>query len=271
MELRQSLVELYHYRELLRNLVARDLKVRYKNSVLGFLWSLINPLLMMLVFTVVFTIMMPSSALEHFSAFVLIGLLPWNWFSSSITGGLDSVVGHADLVRKVYFPHEVLPISVVLSNLVNFVLALLVLFPLLLFSHIPITPWVLFLPLIILAQLFFTVGLTFLLATANVFYRDMRVIMEVVLLAWFFLTPVFYPIEILPRQYTAFGVTINVWRWTFYLNPMASLVASYREVLYRGIPPAADFFARTFFTAVAFLVVGYFVFHRFSPVFSEEV
>ena len=271
MELQYSLNQLFHYRELLRNLVARDLKVRYKNSVLGFLWSLINPLLMMLVFTVVFTVMMPTSNVEHFPAFVLIGLLPWNWFSTSLIGGLDSIVSHADLVRKVYFPHEVLPIAIVLSNLVNFLLSLLVLFPLLFFSHVPVTPWVLFIPVIILTQLLFTVGLTFILATINVFYRDMRVIMEVVMLAWFFLTPVFYPIEILPRQFSALGQTINVWQWMFYVNPMASLVAAYREVLYKGILPAGDFFARTFFTALAFLVIGYIVFRRFSPVFSEEV
>lgn len=269
--LSNDLRELYTYRDLLANLVLRDLKVRYKNSVLGFLWSLINPLLMMIVFTAVFTVMIPSGNVEHFPAFVLIGLLPWNWFSMSVVGGLDSVVSHADLVRKVYFPHEVLPISLVLSNLVNFLLSLLVLFPLLYLSGIRVTVWVLLLPVIVVTQLFFTIGLTFILGTINVFYRDMRVIMEVVMLAWFFLTPVFYPIEILPHKQVVLGMTINVWSWTFYLNPMASLVAAYREVLYKGIPPAGDFFLRTFFTAVAFLVVGYAVFRRFSPRFSEEV
>lgn len=269
------LAELWRYRELLRNLVIRDLKVRYRNSALGILWSLGNPLLMMVVFTAVFTVMTPAHKIEKFPVFVLCGLLPWNLFSASVTGGIHSIVGGAPLVRKVYFPREVLPISVVLSNLVNFLVALPVLFAFMLLFRLPLTPWALFLPLVIVVQVVFTIGVGLTLSTVNVFYRDTQIIMEVVMLAWFFLTPIFYPIDILPRNLEVLGLNIDMWRWMYILNPMASLIATYRVILYGvgfgGAQPAFDFFARTTVTAFIALAIGAAVFHRYSRVFGEEV
>ncbi|RME78451.1 MAG: hypothetical protein D6784_02365, partial [Chloroflexi bacterium] len=127
-----NLWELWVYRDLLRNLVIRDLKVRYRNSVLGVLWSLGNPLLMMLVFTLVFKVMTSYSRAENFPVFVLCGILPWNFFSASIIGAIRSIVDNASLVNKIYFPRESLPVSVVLANLINFLLSLVVLFGLIL-------------------------------------------------------------------------------------------------------------------------------------------
>ncbi len=265
------MTELIQYRELLRNLVIRDLKVRYKNSVLGVVWSLLNPLLMMLVFTVVFTVMIPNNSVEKFPVFFLCGLLPWNFFSASVMGATTSIVGNAHLIKKVYFPREVLPISLVLSNLVNFFLALIVLFVMILIFHIPITPWMLLLPVLILIQVAFTVGIALFLSTVNVFYRDTQMVLEVLMLALFFLTPVFYPVDILPHSKTLFGIQIDIWRWTRILNPMASLIAAYRDVLYWGRMVGPDFLLRTAATALAFLLGGYYVFCRYSRVFGEEV
>jgi len=268
------LTELWHYRELIRNLVVRDLKVRYRNSVLGVLWSLVNPLLMMAVFTVVFTVMTPSN-IRKFPVFALCALLPWNFFSSSVIGSIRSIVDNAPLVRKVYFPREVLPISIVLANLVNFLIALIVLFAFILLFRVPLTVWALLLPLVIIVQVIFTIGVGLILATVNVFYRDTQVIMEVLMLAWFFLTPIFYPISILPHNYRLWGLNIDVWRWTHILNPMASLIATYRVILYGngygGAPPAFDFFLRTTVTALGVLVMGAMVFYRYSRVFGEEL
>jgi len=263
--------ELIEYRDLVRNLVGRDLKVRYKNSVLGFLWSLLNPLAMMVVFTVVFTIMLPQSALERFPVFVLCALLPWNFFSSSVMTSIHSVVGNAHLIKKVYFPREVLPLSTVLANLVNFLLALIVLFAMMFALGTPLTRWALLLPVIIFIQLIFTLGLAFFLSTLNVFYRDTAAIMDVAMLAWFFLTPVFYPITIFPHYRTVLGLALDIQRLTYILNPMASLIASYRVILYHGAPPALDFLFRTLVTAFAFLVGGYLIFLRYSRVFAEEL
>lgn len=264
------LVELFEYRELLYNLVVRDLKVRYKNSLLGVAWSLLNPLFMMLVFTVVFTVMQRSS-IENFPVFVLVALLPWQFFSASVTGATGSIVANSHLIKKVYFPREVLPLSVVLSNLVNFFLALIVLFGMIAVFRIPITTWLLYLPLLVLIQIAFSAGMAMLLATLNVFYRDTQHIMEVLMLAWFFVTPIFWDHTILPAEKLFLGITWPVQRLTFILNPMASLISAYRDILYFGRKIDFYFLSRTVVTAVAFLVLGFWVFARYSRVFGEEV
>jgi ABC-type polysaccharide/polyol phosphate export permease len=257
------LVELWRYRDLLRNLVARDLKVRYRKSVLGFAWSLVNPLLMMAVFWLVFEFML-KSGVRDYAVFVLVGILPWNWFSSSIGAAIGSVVQNGALINKVYFPREVLPASAVLSNLVNFVLAVPVLIGMLYVAGIGLTRHAVWLPVLIIVQAAFTLGVALTLATLNVYYRDTGVIMEVVLLAWFFLTPII----------GGFGLPVR--RLAYVINPMASLVASYRVVLYgseTGPPagPGLDFLARTAVTALAVLALGYWFFVRHSPRFGEEV
>ncbi len=266
----RQLVEIYRYRELIRNLVVRDLKVRYRNSVLGVLWSLLNPLLMTLVFTIVFTLMIPSD-IPNYPVFFMCGFLPWSFFAASVMGSTNSIVGNASLIKKVYFPREILPLAEVLSNLVNFLVAMIVLFAMILIFRIPLTRAVLMLPLIILVHVIFCVGMALLLSTANVFYRDTRHILEVVMQAWFFLTPVFYPITTLPESAEVLGLTINIQLWARRLNPMASIIATYRDVLYRGHVPGLDFFLRTAVQCLMVLVIGYLVFYRFSRIFGEEV
>jgi ABC-type polysaccharide/polyol phosphate export permease len=271
----EHIQELFTYRNLLRKLVARDLRVRYKNSVLGILWSWLNPLFMMVVYTVVFIFMrrtdngiVPS---REFPVFILCALLPWNFFSSAVMGSITSIVSNAPLVKKVYFAREILPLSVVLSNLANFGISLMILVPMLLFFRIRLTAWVLMLPIIAAVQVCLITGIAFFLSTLNVFYRDTRAIMDVVMMAWFFLTPIIYPIDILPRSREILGITLDIHRWTRILNPMASLVAAYRDVLYYGRLVGLDFLARTALTSFAVLVIGYAVFFKFSPRFGEEV
>ena len=264
------LVELYHYRELIKNLVIRDLKVRYKNSVLGILWSLLNPLLMTLVFTIVFSLMLRSD-IPKYPVFFMCGYLPWSFLSESIMGGTNSIVDNAHLIKKVYFPREVLPLSNVLSGLINFLLAMIVLFGMILVFGVDLTGSVLVLPVVITAQVLFSLGLVFFLSTANVFYRDTQHIMQVAMQAWFFLTPIFYPIDIIPESATMLGMSVNLQLWVRRLNPMASLVASYRDILYSGAVPGLDFLLRTVITCIAVFISGYLVFCRFSKVFGEEV
>jgi ABC-type polysaccharide/polyol phosphate export permease len=261
--------QLYRYRDLVWNLVARDLKVRYKNSVLGIVWSMLNPLGMMLVFTVVFTILIPNNSIERFPIFVMCGLLPWNWFSGSIIGSIYSVVNSAGLVKKVYFPREVLPISVVLSNLVHFLLALVVLFGMMIVTGSGLTRWILLLPLLIAIQFVFTMGLGFFLSAVNVHFRDTAPIMDVLMLAWFFLTPVVYSTDLIPQTKIILGYEIPVQRLAYILNPMASLIASYRVILYSGAPPDLGFLLRTVVTAIACLALGYMFFLRNSKNFGE--
>jgi len=269
--MRHRISELLSYRDLIHNLVVRDLKVRYKHSVLGILWSFMNPLLMMLVFTVVFTVMMPNNGIRNFPFFILCALLPWNFFSGAVMGGIPSIVGNGHLIKKVYFPREALPLSVVLSNLVNFLLALLIVPIFMFIYHTPPTVWLLWMPVVILIQVIFTLGLVLFLSTLDVYYRDTAMIMEVMMLAWFFVTPIFYPLSILPHYKVVLGLTLDIRRLTYIVNPMASIIASYRVILYQGAPPALDFITRTTVTSLVVLFLGYALFSHYSPRFGEEV
>lgn len=275
-DLRHKFQELREYRYLLFNLVVRDLKARYKNSVLGILWSVLNPLFLMLVFTILFTVL-GNNQIRDYPIFVLVGLIPWNFFSGSLTSGTTAVTGNSSLVKKVYFPRELLPASALLSNLVNFFFAFLVLIVFLYVFGIGLTVHALWVPAILVTQLIFTLGLALLLGSLTVFYRDVLMILEVVMLAWFFLTPVFYSLEFFGDTATLFGITFNpaqVMRW---LNPMASIIDGYRTVLWGtygsagpvGMNPA--FLLRTFVTAVIVLILGYGVFSRLNPLFGEKL
>lgn len=267
----QHFLELITYRELIYNLTIKELKSRYKSSVLGFVWSLLNPLAMMLVFTVVFGVLMRNDQIDKFPLFLLCGLLPWNFFSAAVMTGTHSIVSNSNLVKKVYFPREVLPISTVLSALVNFLLGFILLFGALLIFGSQLSPWLWLLPVVMLIQTIFSLGLVLFLSTLQVFYRDTAMVMDVVMLAWFFVTPIFYAVDRLPESLMLFGVEWDVHRLFYILNPMASIVQAYRDLLYYGYRTDLDFFLRTAVTAIAILIFGYWFFLRHSGRFGEEV
>jgi ABC-type polysaccharide/polyol phosphate export permease len=267
----EKLQELWQYRELIRNLVLRDLKARYKNSILGIAWSWLNPLLMMTVYTLVFNVMAGNAGLPNYPIFVLCALLPWNFFSVSVTRATESIIEASSLVKKVYFPREILPISIVMGDLVNFLISLPVFFLLALIMGNPITLWALALPLILLVQLFFTIGVSLITATINVFYRDTHHILNVLILAWMFLTPIFYPITTIPEAYSFSGGTINLRTWLQRLNPLASIIPSYRDTLYWGRPPSLNLLLLTMPTSLIILIVGYLIFQHYSSQFAEEI
>jgi len=256
--------ELWRYRSLLYMLVVRDLKTRYRSSVLGVAWSFLQPLGMMVVITFAFSVINRAPpTIEHYSVFVLSGLLAWNFFSAAVTGATGSVVANAALVKKVYFPRLILPVSVVISSLINFLLALPVWMVVAIIAGHPIHVTLLLLPFVITVQVIFSVGMSFMLSTLNVFYRDTQFILELAMLALFFLTPIWYDIDSVPQR--------EVGLWVRRLNPMASLVNIYQDLMYWGRPTDLDFVLRTVATGVAVLVVGYLIFRRFSPRFGEEL
>jgi lipopolysaccharide transport system permease protein len=255
-------VELVRYRSLVANLVAKDLKVRYKSSVLGFFWSLLNPLLMMLVFTFVFTQLL-GETIPHFPVFVLIGLLAWNWTATSVSGGTTALMDNAPLISKVYFPRMLLPISVVASNMANYLLSFPVLFFFMALYRMEFTPWLLYLPVIILVQATFLTGLVLILSAIHIYFRDTTVLVGVGLTAWFFLTPIFYRVEDVVDE--------TLVAWMYWLNPMASIVAELHTILYYGGVPDPLFMARTFATALVMLVVGFFLFARVSRHLGEHL
>lgn len=276
---RTRLREIVAYRSMLRNLVLRDLKARYKNSLLGVLWSLLNPLGLMLVFTVLFTVLNSSSenAVRQFPVFVLVGLLPWNFFNGALISGAISITGNASLIKKVYFPREIIPIGTLLSNLVNFLIGVSILVAFLYIYGLGLTIHALWVPVILFTQLIFTLGLVFLLSALAVFYRDVLMILEVVMTAWFFLTPVFYPFEFFGTSRTVLGITFNAAQIMRWLNPMASIIDAYRTVLWGNkdsIGPAAmypPYLLRTFLTSLIILIIGYAIFIRTEHLFGEKL
>ncbi len=253
--------ELIAYRSLVRNLVTKDLKVRYKNSFLGFLWSLLNPLLMMLVYTLVFTKIFPTGVV-NFPVFVLIGLLPWNWCLRSLNSAATSLIDNRTIITKVYFPRVLLPISAVISEAINFLLAMPILFLLMAFFGLPFTGWIAYIPVLIIIQAMLLVGLGLFLAGLNVIFRDTGVILEVVLLAWFFLTPVFYDIK------QTYPETAG---WVFRFNPMASIIEQYRTILYLGAQPGFSFDVRAGLTCFVIMILGYLFFISLNRRLGEHL
>ncbi len=232
--MRKWMAELYKYRELLATLVIRELKIRYKNSALGFLWSLIVPLVTVAVLTIVFKRVM-GMAIPNYSAYVLAAYLPWMFFQTALMDSSQSVIGQINLVKKVYFPREILPLSFVIANLVHFALAMIVFFLyLLIYVHAPLLPSMLWLPLLLVVHLALITGLCLGISCLNVFYEDTKYVVSIALNLLFYLTPVVYFSEqVLTAKLFPFGPP-NLVYILYHLNPMAVLMSCYRKCL---LPP----------------------------------
>ncbi|KXG78351.1 Teichoic acid translocation permease protein TagG [Fervidicola ferrireducens] len=222
----QRIKEIYAYREMLKNLVSKELRARYKGSILGFFWTFFNPLLMLIVYSFVFSFVM-RSGIKNYAMFLFVALLPWNYLSSSILQGAASLVQNASLIKKVYFPREVLPLSVVLANLINYLLSLLILMPALMLFKIRLTWALLAFPLVLLVETVLVASLTLLVSVGNVYFRDLEHITGVFMTAWFFLTPVVYSADTVPPNAKKF----------FSLNPAAHIIEAYRDIFYEGMWP----------------------------------
>jgi lipopolysaccharide transport system permease protein len=258
----------WRYRSLLFNLVMRDLKVRYRGSVLGFAWTFLNPLLMTGVFTLVFTqfMVLPDPGVP-FPAFLLVGLLAWNFCYTAVFGSLWSLVSNASLVNAVSIPRWILTLAAVLSATANFVLALAVLLPVLTLLGTPPGWTLVFFPLVLLIQVIFLLGLGLILATLNVFFRDTGPIMEVVAQLWFFLTPVFYDLQNVHPQPGLAPVVAAL----PVVNPMAALVILYREILLYGHAPEPLLLLRTLAICLGMLALGCAFFRRLSARIGDEL
>jgi ABC-type polysaccharide/polyol phosphate export permease len=266
MTLSDRLHELLRYRELVYNLTLRDLKLKYKGSVLGVAWSLLNPLLMMVIYTIVFSKLLRVTDFPGYWALVLVGILAWNFFSGSVQSATTSFTRNPSLIQKVYFPIESLPISLSLANFVNFLIPLALLVAAVAVAHIHVGVSVVLLPVIVAAELALALGLALLLAALTVFFRDIEHLIGVLMIAWFYLSPVIYPLNPLLIPKAAVRFLPLAW-----LNPLAWYLESYHSVLIYGTWPAPLPFLGMLTSAVACLVVGYLVFHHLRPRVPEEI
>lgn len=272
----QRLRDLWAARELLRNLIGKELKVRYKSSALGFVWSLVTPLLMTAVFTVVFaTFLRIELGAGDFATFFLAGYLTWQFFSNSVNSAVGAIVGNGALIRKVWFPREVLPLSLVASQAVHFLLALVATSPLFILRRGVHWETLVALPVGLLLLTLFTAGVAMLYAAANVSFRDLQELTQVIFLVWFYATPVIYPIFFVEQPEARWALPIVL------ANPMTWFVRFFQTALY-GIPlpegvnpppglPSIETVAICTAWALGTLAVGYLVFNRLAVTFAKEV
>jgi ABC-type polysaccharide/polyol phosphate export permease len=253
--------ELVEYRDLLLTMTRRDLLLRYKQTIMGFGWAILMPFTYMIVFSVIFTRVVPLETEAPYPIFAYCGLLPWNFFASSLRFAVGTLVTNRTLVTKVYFPREILPFSVILVSLVDFGVGAIMLAALMIYFKITVTAAILFMPIVLIVQILFTAGVTLLLSMANLFFRDVKYLIEIVITLWMFATSVVYPVEGVGGQMGAILA----------LNPMTPIIDAYRSVLLHGQLPAAGPFLYATVVSVVLLAVSWLAFHRTEPVFAESI
>jgi ABC-type polysaccharide/polyol phosphate export permease len=241
----------FRYRELIWALALRELKVRYKRSVLGFLWALLNPALLMIVLSIVFSVVLVSN-IKHYGIFILSVLVPWTFLAQTLAYAAESIVGNGELIKKVSVAKSVFPLAAVVSNLINLLLSMIPLAIIVLVIRFPFHATWAFLPVPLLSLTIFTAGATFFFAAANVYYRDVSHIIQILLQLWFYVTPVIYAIDVFPAKY----------RWLFKLNPVIYSLNDFRLSVYNGKLPELSNIAISFACAFLSLFIGYAVFHK---------
>lgn len=251
--------ELYEYREMIASLVRRDLKGRYKGSVLGFMWTFINPLLQLAIYTVVFSIIM-RSGIEDFYLFLFVALVPWIFFSTSVAGSANCIWGQQDMVKKIYFPREVLPIAFVTSQFVNMVLSFVVVFLVLIVFGKGINLIALLcLPIIMLIEYILALSIAMVVSSITVFLRDIEFILGLVTMAWQFMTPIMYPMDMVPEKL----------RPLFYINPMTPIIIAYRDILYYKKVPQFTTLIHATILGIIVLFIGTSIFGNLKKRFAE--
>ena len=248
--------DLIRHRELIWALALKELRIRYKRSLLGFLWALLNPALLMIILTVVFGSLMRFS-IHHYAIFLLSMLLPWTFFAQSLAYSVESVVGNAQLLKKIRVPKFVFPLAAVIANIINFFLSLIPLALLIVLLRFPLHWTWLYLPVPMLGLFLFTLGASFFFAAANVFYRDVSHIIQIILSAWFYVSPIIYSLDFIPAKH----------RWLFRLNPMLYVLNGFRLSIYYGLLPSPQSVFMSAACGLVALMIGFAVFRRYEDLF----
>lgn len=258
--------EIYEYREMIFSLVRRDLRGRYKGSVLGFLWTFINPLLQLIVYTLVFSVIMRSN-IDKYYIFLFVALVPWIFFSSALTGGASCIMLSQDMVKKIYFPREVLPIAYITTSFVNMILTFMVVFAVLIVTGFGINiVAMLYMPLIMVIEYIVALGICFLASALSVYFRDLQYILGIVAMAWQFLTPVMYSQEMVESSLAAHPKLLYIWN----LNPTTPIINAYRQILYYKTVPDMSTLISALVLGIVVLVIGLFTFKKLQKGFAEQ-
>lgn len=252
--------KIYNYRELLKNNVKKEIRGRYKQSALGVMWTFLNPLLQLAVYAFIFPLILKTTQ-PYYVIFVCVGLIPWTFFTATISQSTWTIIGNGNIVKKVYFPREILPISVVTSNMVNFLISTIIIIAFCLVYGLGLTKYIIFYPLILIIQYVFQLALSFVLSAITVYFRDLEHFVQIVLMLLFYATPIVYSGDSIPEAFK-FIITIN---------PMAHIIEGYRDIFYNQTAP--DFIALgiVFAISVALCVGGYFIFKKLQKGFAEQL
>lgn len=251
---------LYNYRELLKTNIKKEIRGKYKGSFLGVLWSFINPLLMVLVYALVFPYILKMKE-DNYLIFIIVAIIPWNFFTTVISQGTTTVLNNANIIKKVYFPREILPISVVLSGIVNFLISSIIILVFILFSGVGFSWHLMIFPLIVLIQGILSLGLIFISSAINIFVRDIEYIVGFIISLLFYATPILYSPTMFPE-----GV-----RWILYLNPVTTLVTSYRDIFYYHQMPNMMNLGIVALVSVVLLFFGFKIFKKLEKTFAEQL
>lgn len=252
--------KIYNYRELLKTNVKKEIRGRYKNSILGVMWSFLNPLLQLAVYAIIFGALLAGGD-PTYHIYICVALIPWTYFTTAITQSAFTIIGNGDIIKKVYFPREILPISVVTSGAVNFIISTSIILIFVVASGLGISKYILLYPVILLIQYILLIGIAFIVSSITVYFRDLEHIIGVVLMAAFYGTPIVYKLEQLP---TNLQIIMQ-------LNPMTHLINAYRDIFYYQQMPNFKVLGLLFIIALVLTVIGYFIFKKLQKGFAEEL
>ncbi len=252
--------ELYNYRELLKTNIKKEVRGKYKGSWLGVLWTFLNPLLMLAVYAFVFPYILRVNV-ENYTIFMIVALIPWNFFTTAVQSGSGCVVANGAILKKVYFPREIIPISITISQLVNFLITCLIMFACIVFSGVGFSIHILLLPILILIEFILILGINFILSAITVFVHDVDHFVSVALTLGFYATPIVYLSTMLPVKF----------QWAMTVNPMAVLVEAYRTVLYNHQYPSFIALIIWGVLSLLILILGYLIFKKLEKSFVEEL
>lgn len=257
----QRIKDIYAYRDMIYSLVRRELRGRYKGSALGFLWTYINPLCQIIVYSAVFSVIFRVQV-EKFYLYLTIGMMPWVFFNTSVQGGSTCVRAQADMVKKIYFPREVIPVSYVTSAFVNMLLSFIIVFLVVAVSGFGFY-WkaLLYLPVIMLFEYLLALGIAMGVSAVTVYFRDLEQIISVLMMAWIYVTPIMYTIDFVPEEY----------RTLIMLNPMTPIVEVYHQILYYRMTPTANYLILAGVTSCVAFLAGALAFAVLERNFAEEM
>ena len=251
---------LYNYRELLKTSVKKEIRSKYKNSFLGVVWSFLNPLLQIMVYAIIFSLILKNKQ-EHYAVFLCAGIIPWTFFSIAINKSAFTIIENGNIIKKVYFPREIIPISVVVAEAINFLISTIIILGFVIIGGIGITKYLLFYPIILIAQYLVITSISFVVSSICVYFRDLQHFIGIILQLLFYATPIVYSQDSIPHEY----------QWILKINPMTYIINSYRDIFYyQKSIEVIPIIVLIFIGSVA-CYIGYKIFNKLQRGFAEQL